>query len=232
MSDRFAALLVRSSGVTASPPTPAPLTRDGARSAAQLELSKHGYHRPDQSLTQHGASWLAHKVGDLLSAAERHAPGKGFGLFVIVVLIALVIVAVSVRARRMQRIAKTPPPILDAEAASPTDHRHRAAEFADREEWAQAVREWLRAITRELEDRGVLDPRPGRTAAELCLEAGAKLPAIAQDLRRATTSFDAIWYGGRDATAADEQLLRSLDRRIGGSHHALTALTTAQAIPS
>lgn len=228
MSGHPAALLVRT-GVTAAPPTPAPLTRDGARSAAQQELSKHAYHQHDQSLTQHGASWLAHKVGDLLSAAEHHAPGKGIGLLVIVVLIALVIVAISVRVRSMQRVAKTPPAILDAEVASPTDHRRRAGEFADRKEWAQAVREWLRAITRELEDRGVLDPRPGRTAAELCLEVGAKLPAIAQDLRKATTSFDAIWYGGRDATADDEQLLRGLDHRVAGSHR---ALTTAQAVTS
>lgn len=226
MSGHLVRLFVRSDAGGSSP-TPAPLTRDGAKSAAQLELSKHGYHQHDQSLTQHGLSWLVHKVGQLLWAAERHAPGKGIGLLVIVVLVALVIVAISVRVRSMQRIAKTPPPILDTETSSPAGHRKRAEEFADRGEWAQAVREWLRAITRELEDRAVLDPRPGRTAAELCLEAGAKLPAIAQDLRRATTTFDAIWYGGRPATAVDDQLLRALDHRLAGSHR---ALMTAQAV--
>ena len=87
--------------------------------------------------------------------------------------------------------------------------------------WAEAIRERLRAIARELEHRGVLDPRPGRTADELCGEAGLRLPVLAGDLRAATSIFDEVWYGGRTATADDEAQLRALDERLAGSHRNL-----------
>ncbi len=96
-------------------------------------------------------------------------------------------------------------------------------------QWAEAIRERLRAIARELEQRGVLDPRPGRTAAELSREAGAQLPALAEDLRNAASIFDRVWYGGRTATAADEELLRRLDSRVAGSHRGLLSAIWWQA---
>ena len=86
---------------------------------------------------------------------------------------------------------------------------------------APAVREWLRAAVQTIEDRGVLDPRPGRTADELCGEAGLRLPVLAADLRAATATFDEVWYGGRTATADDEAQLRAVDKRLAGSHRNL-----------
>jgi hypothetical protein len=81
-------------------------------------------------------------------------------------------------------------------------------------QFAEAVREWMRAIVRELETRGVLEPRPGRTADEVAREAGAAVPAVAADLRTAATVFDEVWYGGRPATAQAEAVLRQADRRV------------------
>ena len=72
----------------------------------------------------------------------------------------------------------------------------------------------MRAIVRELETRGVLEPRPGRTADEVAREAGAAVPAVAADLRTAATVFDEVWYGGRPATAQADALLRQADQRV------------------
>jgi hypothetical protein len=201
--------------------SPAPITRDGARQAAKDELAKRGYHTDDPSAIQRAADWLIDKLTHLLDAAARHSPGNGMGLLVIVVVAAAVVAFVAVRVGRVRRTAKLGQPLLDTRVESSADHRHRAETFAAQREWAQAVREWLRAVARELEERGVLDPRPGRTAAELCAETARELPGLSAELRRAASTFDAIWYGGRTAKPDDEQLLRALDRRVAGSHRGL-----------
>ncbi len=214
------ASLAKAALLAASPPPP--ITRDDARHAAQLELSKPAYHHGDPSIAQRVIRWVLHRVGDALSAAARHSPGKGVGLFVIVVLLALVAAAVAIRVGRVRRtVGAEFGGILGQTRRSAADHRALAREFARRAQHAEAVREWLRASTRELEERGVLDPRPGRTVAELCAEASAALPGIADDLRHASSIFEKVWYGGEIATPDDEQTLRRLDESVAGSHRAL-----------
>jgi hypothetical protein len=206
---------------TANPPPP--ITRDGARHDAQFELSKPAYHHGDPSIAQRVIRWVLHRVGDALSAAARHSPGKGVGLFVIVVLIVLMVVVVAIRVGRVRRTASVADAILGDTMRTAADHRVLAREHAARSQYADAVREWLRATTRELEERGVLDPRPGRTAAELCADASVALPGLADDLRLASSIFEKVWYGGKIATADDERTLRRLDELVAGSHRALAA---------
>ena len=203
----------------ASPP---PVTRDGAAAAARDELSKRAYHRNDPSLVQRALQWLLKKAAKALDAAANHAPGHGLGLLLLVVLLLLLVAVVGTRIGKLRRTPHASGPLFGDEVLDASDHRQRAEQFAAAQQWAQAVREWLRAITRELEQRGVLDPRPGRTADELRDEVSAQLPGVADDLRRATSTFDAVWYGGRPAGPDDAQLLRSLDRRLAGSHRDLT----------
>jgi hypothetical protein len=99
----------------------------------------------------------------------------------------------------------------DVDAA---EYRRRADEHAAAGRFAEAVRERMRAIVRELEQRGVLDPRPGRTADEVAREAGAVVPAVAGVLRAAAGIFDEVWYGGRRATPHSEALMRQADDRV------------------
>lgn len=205
----------------AAAPSAPPITRDGAQHAAQTELSKNGYHAHDPSAANRVLQWILHKIGNAFDAASRHAPGKGIGLLVIVVVVVAAVALVGATVGRVRRTATAARTVFGTEVVTARDHRERAQAYAAEEQWAQAVREWLRATARELEERAVLDPRPGRTASELCIEASAMLPAIADELRRSTSAFDAIWYGGRAASSDDEQLLRQLDRRVAGSHRSL-----------
>ena len=65
-----------------------------------------------------------------------------------------------------------------------------------------------------------------REAARRCTLLHAlfeRLPAVASELRRATATFDAIWYGGRPAGPDDEQLLRALAQRVAGPHRVLVS---------
>ena len=90
---------------------------------------------------------------------------------------------------------------------------HAAAHTAAGEH-AEAVREYLRAVARDLEERAVLSERPGRTARELATEAGALLPEHAAALDAGARVFDDVWYGHRPATEAMAEQLHQLERRI------------------
>jgi hypothetical protein len=92
--------------------------------------------------------------------------------------------------------------------------RAAAAAFASSGDWAQAVRARLRAVVLTLEARGDIDPRPGRTAAEVAAEAGAVRPELRELLWKGALTFGEIWYGRRPATAADDQLLNELDEAV------------------
>ena len=94
--------------------------------------------------------------------------------------------------------------------------------FAASQQWAEAVRERLRAISRDLEERVLVDRRPGRTAYELATEGGAALPGSAPLLREAADRFVAIWYGSSRASAEDYQRLTAIDNAVGNDRPART----------
>lgn len=80
--------------------------------------------------------------------------------------------------------------------------------------WNQAVQERMRALVRSLEERTLLDPRPGRTADEAAAAAGHALPTYDARLRAAARVFDDVTYGGRSADRAAYLTLLDLDRAV------------------
>ena len=81
----------------------------------------------------------------------------------------------------------------------------------------------MRAVVRSLEERTLLDPRPGRTADEAAEEAGRSLPAHTGRLRDAARDFDGVAYGGRTATKPSYDSLAALDRDLQRARPALGA---------
>lgn len=80
--------------------------------------------------------------------------------------------------------------------------------------FAEAVRERLRAIVRDLIERGVIPHTPGWTVTELAAAAGSVVPPVAPALRSAAELFSEIWYGQRPATAADDAAMREHAQRV------------------
>ena len=83
-----------------------------------------------------------------------------------------------------------------------------ADELAAQGRYAEAVRERLRAIVRELIERGVIPHTPGWTVTELANAASRARPALAAPLGGAGGVFSEIWYGLRPATAEDDHAMR------------------------
>jgi hypothetical protein len=204
-----------------------PITRDGAAHAAHSELSKHIYQQARPSITQQvlGAIWRW-----LVKAYDRivdATPGGAVGLLVIIALLALVTVFVTRRGVSGKRRSGAASGLdLPADISS-EQLRAEADAFASRGQWSEAVRARLRAVVRALEERGVLDPRPGRTAAEVAAEAGSARPEWRDPLWKGALTFGEIWYGRRPATAEDDAVLRELDTTLRRSRTPAAAVTGA-----
>jgi hypothetical protein len=193
----------------------APLPSPGAaREAALHELSKAAYDRAKPSLASRAVTYLFDKLNELLSKAAGSVPGGRAGLLLLVLLVVGIGFLVVYRLRPSLRDPSAGELFGDGAVLTPDEHRSRAEQAAARGDFADAVRERLRGIVRELEQRGVLDPRPGRTADEVALEAGAAVPTIAEPLSEAATVFDEVWYGGRIADATSYASLIEVDRFV------------------
>ncbi|MGH3318876.1 MAG: DUF4129 domain-containing protein [Streptosporangiaceae bacterium] len=195
--------------------------RGEAQRAARRELSKQLYHQDEPSLPARILLAIYHWVTDILQQVAAHSPGGWFGLLGLLALIVVIVVAVRLRLGPFTSARSTGRPVLDEAALSAAEHRAYAERLRAENRLDEAVREWMRALARSLEERAIVDPRPGRTAAELAGEAGAALPAYAAELRAGARVFDDVWYGGRPATAEDANRLGALDRHLRETRPAL-----------
>lgn len=193
------------------------LTRDSARDAARAELSRREYADAQPPLLVRLAGRLVRELGELLDGAAAAVPGGRLGLLLLLGLLVLLVAVVLARVRPAGRSGARAPLFAGSAELSAKQHRELAEQAAAEGRFADAVRERLRAVVRDLEARGVLDPRPGRTAGEIARDAGAAVPAVAADLRRASIVFDEVWYGGRAADASSYALLVEVDERVGRS---------------
>jgi hypothetical protein len=202
-------------GIAAQLAAVAPVGRDEARRAAERELSKGIYHQGEPGPVVRAFNAVIEWIDRFLDRLASGAPGGSLGPLVLLAIVLVVAAVVLWRTGPIRRGARTRPPHVELSGEVGADeHRRRADEQATAGQFAEAVRERMRAIVRELETRGVIDPRPGRTADEVAREAGAAVPAIAGDLRAAAGVFDEIWYGGRPATARSDALMRQADDRV------------------
>ena len=195
-----------------------PIARGDAAEAAKAEL-RHAIYRNEKSwldrLASRISSWFGGRTKDALHAVDS----KPNWLVVVLVLLALVALVALILWRgglAQRNFARAE--VLDFDRSmTAREHRAKAEVLAAEGAWRDAVRERLRAIVRELEERGLLDERPGRTANEIAAEAGAALPTVATDLGVATRSFADVWYGDREATAATDAAMRDVDDRVLGA---------------
>ncbi|MEO3786588.1 DUF4129 domain-containing protein [Actinocorallia sp. B10E7] len=190
-----------------------PVDRETARRMAEDELEKPVYHRDRPSFIDKALDQVEEWLKEIMPDAPGPGPGQGGGSFTLVILLLLAVVLIAavwwwMRGRGNVKSGRA---LLEDVPSRAADHRAAAEAHAAEERWAEAIRERLRAIARDLEERAILDPRPGRTARELAVEVGAVLPV---DLAPGTRVFDDVWYGDRPGTAEGYQLLTGLDQAV------------------
>lgn len=193
------------------------LGRDAARDAARAELRRQEYADAQPPLAVRALGRVLRELGELLDAAALAAPGGLLGLLALGALLGLFVAVVLARIGPLSRRSGASGLFAGSVVLSASEHRGLAEQAAREGRFADAVRERLRAVVRDLEARGALDPRPGRTAGEVARDGGAAVPAVADDLRRAAVLFDEVWYGGRTADAGSYAVLVEVDDRVSAA---------------
>ncbi|MFE5819431.1 DUF4129 domain-containing protein [Streptomyces sp. NPDC056479] len=193
---------------------PLTIPRDPAREAARRELSKGMYHENEPSWFQRALDAFWDWVEDLFTSASTVTPGGPLGLVVVILVVVAVLGALWWRLGTPRRQPTSSAALFDDRPRSAAEHRAAADAHAAQAHWNQAVQERMRAIVRSLEERALLDARPGRTADEAAAEAGRPLPAHRDRLRSAARDFDDVTYGGRAATQQAYQRIKELDRDL------------------
>ncbi|KWX23177.1 membrane protein [Mycolicibacterium wolinskyi] len=188
------------------------IDRDAAHDAAQNELNKPIY--PRASPTEQFMDW----INELLYRLAFEGSSVPGGWFTISVLAILVIVAIWVAVRIARRTMRTNRSdqysLFGKRELSAAEHRATAEQYAAQGNWAAAIRHRLRAVARHLEETGVLNPVPGRTATELASDAAAALPALTDQLSSAATTFNDVTYGEQPGTESAYRMIAELDGRL------------------
>ena len=129
-------------------------------------------------------------------------PGGWFTITVLLILLAVAVVVAVRIARRTMRTNRGGEHRCSARTSSaPPNTARPPNSYAAQGDWAAAIRHRLRAVARQLEETGVLDPVPGRTATELARDAGAALPGSGGRIAAAPqTAFNDVTYGERPGT--------------------------------
>lgn len=203
------------------------IDRQTAHDAAESELSKPIYPRP--SLSDQLRQWLEEILYRLIMKGSS-IPGGWFTIAILALLVAAAfVVAVRIARRTMRTNRGDGHGLFDMHELSAAEHRATAQAHAAQGNWAAAIRHRLRAVARQLEETGLLNPVPGRTANELARDAGELLPDFSTDLRRAATIFNDVTYGEQPGTQADYRIVADLDdalRRHSAPSEAGSADTT------
>ncbi|WP_433252372.1 DUF4129 domain-containing protein [Streptosporangium sp. CA-135522] len=203
-------------------PVPIDIDRDQARRKAIQELLKSEYAK--ESPIDRAMRTVQQFLGDLLDQESLGVVGSVMARVVLALLVVAAVVAVIMIARRTAGgAAVRREGIFGDRRRTAAEHRDAAERLAAEGRWAEAVRERLRAVARDLEDRVIVDSTPGRTAGELAAEAGRALPAFAAELAAAARVFDDVTYGEVPGTPEAYGVLRDLDERLRTARPAVGA---------
>lgn len=189
------------------------IDRDAAHEAAQQELDKAIY--PKSSLGDQLLNWLEELLYRVVSSSTN-LPGGWFTVAVLLVLVTVaVVVAVRIARRAMRTRRSESATLFDDHELSAAEHRATAERFAASRDWSPAIRHRVRALARQLEENGVLDPVPGRTATELARAAGRALPGLADELFVAAEAFNGVTYGEQPGLESQYRMIAALDDKLG-----------------
>jgi hypothetical protein len=192
-----------------------------AREWLEQELADPAYAQARPGLLRR--AWEA--LQDALAQAE--GPVSPLLLLVLVAVVVGVLALVLWRTGPLRAAARTGTAgageIGLEEHVTAAGYRERADAAAAAGDWRTAVLDRFRALVRGLEERTVLDPRPGRTADEAAREAGVLLPEVADALGAAARVFDDVAYGDRAATPEHHDRVRGADEASSRARLGVTA---------
>ena len=202
--------------------------RDQARGWAAEELSRREYQAARPGMLQRLVTWLRDRLENVMLPSWRGT--RLVSGIVLAGAVGLVAYAVIRGGGLRRQVTGTREALYSGRPLSAAEHRAAAETAARVEDWPTCIVERFRAVARELEERAVLTPQPGRTADEVAREAGSWLPDLADRLCQAARRFDDVRYGDRPGSAQGARELRELDDSVCRARPAAVAQTVGSPV--
>lgn len=198
-----------------------PDTEQGRQWAVE-ELSKQPYQAAKPGLLQQIWQAVSEFFGRLLEGLQNFtgADSSLIGTVMVLVVILLLAGLIFILRPKLSHRRKPDAEVFAGEQTlSAQEHRSRAAESAAAGNYDDAVAEVFRAIVRAAEERAIIDPQPGRTAAEVANTLGTAFGTEADHLQRAAALFNRVRYtvrlpGATQASLIDYQRCKALDESL------------------
>lgn len=187
---------------------------DSARAAARRELSDPGYRSRQPTLFKRITDEIGDRIGDLFHRTADSAPGGRWSLVLLTALVLALLWALRARLGKLATTGRRTTEVFGTSIRTAVEHHADADAALAAGDLDTAVTERFRALVRGLEERGLLEPRPGRTANEAAEEGGHLLASCAVQLRGASRVFDEVRYGGRPATRGGHDTVADADRAV------------------
>lgn len=175
---------------------------DTAREWARDELAKPEYQKgTGTNWLDRFFTWIIDLIGNIGGGVGDTFGGWGVvGLVLITAGVIALIVWLVVGPLRRSRARRSAEEELGDLTLSAADLLAAAKTAAAAGDWETAVIEAYRALIRSLDEREVIDAKPGMTAFEAALLASEAIPAVASDITADADVFDAVRYGHLEAT--------------------------------
>ncbi|MGA7206977.1 MAG: DUF4129 domain-containing protein [Specibacter sp.] len=190
---------------------------DEARRWAAEELAKKAYKDAKPGLAGQIVAWLKEAFNEFLNKLGALNGNVGLlvamGVVVVVAIACVLIIRPRLNRRKSRQAAIFDGPVLLTAAG----HRTLARSAVERGDLATAVSEQFRAMVRAAEERAVITPTPGRTAAEVAADLGRAFPLQEKALARATEIFNSVRYGHADPTLALYEELLATDNALAAA---------------
>lgn len=188
------------------------IDRDSAAEAAQRELAKPIYEHP--SPIDRLINWILDHLNYLEFRAGQ-LPGGWFTILVTtLIVIAVTVLLIRIARRAVRTKGGADFGLFESGELTAAEHRATAELAASQGDWTSAIRHRLRAVARQLEERTILTPVPGRTANELATDAARELPSLAAEFRASAEIFNDVSYGERPGTEQSYRRIAELDDHI------------------
>lgn len=190
------------------------------------EELQRGIYQQEPSLLQRFLNWLSNLIGSIAQGAG--APSSAVVIGLVVLLLVGAVAIVLLQGNRVRRGAPAADQRGSAELFSDSRTANQLAAdaraAAARGDFTAATLDEYRALVRQLDERVLLDDRPGLTAHEAALAGAQIFPALTDGWQWAGTMFDSLAYGEAVGTTSSWEAMRQL---AGQASHAAPALSLA-----
>lgn len=184
---------------------------DDVRELADDVLGRPAFDEPPEPLFERLADFVLERLGQAFSALT----GGGRGALVAWLILAVTVAVVAALAFRVVATVRRDRTARQADGgerveSQSVDWRAAAALHEAKGEWRDALRCRWRALVADLAGRRVVEEVDGRTAGEYLAQVRVRAPDAGDAFSRATSVFEASWYGARPTGPDDVARVREL----------------------